>query len=91
LGGRLGLQAIGIAATQTKPDDSGLKQLLSDFNRPVISESVPNQESLIFDGVNSLISDIFSYTVDRIMANGKSSLAALPFDKFTRLIWWVSK
>jgi len=54
LGGRLGLRAIGIATTQTKPDDSGLKQLLSDFNRPVISQSVPNQESLIFDGGEQL-------------------------------------
>jgi len=34
--------------------------------------------------VNSLISDIFSYTADRIMANCKSFLAALPFEKFTR-------
>jgi hypothetical protein len=50
VGGRLGLQAIGIAATQTKPDDRGLKQLLIDFNRPVISPSVPHQELLIFDG-----------------------------------------
>ena len=80
------MRATAIAAKQTKPDDRGLKQLLIDFNRPVISESVSNQESLIFDGVNSLISDIFRYTVDRIMANGKCSLAALPFDKFTRLI-----
>jgi hypothetical protein len=52
--GRLRLRAIAIAATQTKPDDSGLKQLLSDFNRPVISQSVPNQESLIFDGGEQL-------------------------------------
>jgi hypothetical protein len=45
---------MGIAATQTKPDDSGLKQLLIDFNRSVISQSVPNQESLIFDGGEQL-------------------------------------
>jgi hypothetical protein len=50
----LGLQAIGIAATETKPDDSGLKQLLTDFNRPVISQSVANQESFIFDGGEQL-------------------------------------
>jgi hypothetical protein len=85
------VRAIAIAATPTKPDDSGLKQLLSDFNRPVISQSDPNQESLIFEGVNSLISDIFSYTVDRIMANGKCSLVALPFEKFTRFNLEVSK
>jgi hypothetical protein len=46
--------AIGIAATQIKPDDSGLKQLLSEFNRPVISESDPHQESLIFEGGEQL-------------------------------------
>ena len=60
--------------------------MLIDFNRPVISPSVPHQESLIFDGVNSLISDMFSYTVDRIMANGKCSLAALPFEKLFNLV-----
>jgi len=54
LGGRLRLRAIAIAATQTKPDDSWLKQLLSDFNRPVIFQPVPNQESLIFDGGEQL-------------------------------------
>ena len=52
--GRLGVRAIAIAATPTKPDDSGLKQLLSDFNRPVISQSDPNQESLIFEGGEQL-------------------------------------
>ncbi|WP_281363539.1 hypothetical protein [Microcoleus asticus] len=40
--------------TQTKPDDSGLKQLLSDFYRPVIYESIPNQESFIFEGSEQL-------------------------------------
>jgi len=54
LGWRLGLRTIAIAATQTKPDHSGLKQLLIDFNRPVLSPSVPNQESLIFDGGEQL-------------------------------------
>jgi hypothetical protein len=29
--------------------------------------------------VNNLIPDIFSYTVDRLVAKGKCSLAALPF------------
>jgi hypothetical protein len=48
------VRAIAIAATPTKPDDSGLKQLLSDFNRPVISQSDPNQESLIFEGGEQL-------------------------------------
>ncbi len=52
--GRLRVRAIAIAATPTKPDDSGLKQLLIDFNRPVLSPSVPNQESLIFDGGEQL-------------------------------------
>jgi hypothetical protein len=57
--GRLGLRAIASAGDcdcgyTNKTDDSGLKQLLSDFNRPVISQSAPNQESLIFEGGEQL-------------------------------------